>query len=48
VGSEEGGIAAPFLGEEGTPGQCVCALEATPVAVPAVARRRSWAGPTQQ
>jgi hypothetical protein len=26
VGSEEGGSAAPFLGEEGTPGQCACTL----------------------
>jgi hypothetical protein len=42
----EGGSAAPFLGEEGTPGRCACALEATPVAAPSVARgRRSWVGP---
>jgi hypothetical protein len=49
VGSEEGGSAAPYLGEEGTPGRCTCALEAAPAAAPLVARgRRSWAGLTRQ
>jgi hypothetical protein len=49
VGSEEGGgrSVAPFLGDEGTPGRCTCALAVAPAAVPSVARgRRSWAGPT--
>jgi hypothetical protein len=49
VGSEEGGSAAPFLGEEGTPGRCTCALAVAPAAASSVARgRRSWAGPTRQ
>jgi hypothetical protein len=51
VESEEqggGGSAAPFLGEEGMPGQCTCTLEAVPAAAPLVARgRRSWVGPTR-
>jgi hypothetical protein len=37
VGSEEGGSATPFLGEEGTPGRCACALEAAPAAALSVA-----------
>jgi hypothetical protein len=37
VGSEEGGSAAPFLGEEGTPRRCACALEVALAAAPAVA-----------
>jgi hypothetical protein len=40
VGSEEGGSAMPFLGEDGTSGWCACALEAAPVAAPSVARGR--------
>jgi hypothetical protein len=37
VGSEEGGSAAPFLGEEGTPRRCACVLEAAPAAALSVA-----------
>jgi hypothetical protein len=48
VGSQEGGSAVPFLGEEGAPGQFVCTLEAVPAAAPLVARKRSWVGPTRQ
>jgi hypothetical protein len=36
-GTERGGSAVPFVGEEGTQGRCTCALEAAPTATPLVA-----------
>jgi hypothetical protein len=43
------GSATPFLGEEGTPGQCLCVLEAALAAAPSVAQgRRSSVGSTRQ